>query len=232
MVQATSNIRIAMIAKYENYHEGLRKNKNYKNVIVHHFQNLEDLEDQKIDNIYDYVFFPHYSKRIPDYFIEKHKCIGFHTGNLPDDRGGSPIQNKILRREYQTKVSAFLITSEVDQGPIYCQRDIDLEFGNLYDIICTMSNLISEMIFEILGSAIIPVPQPLTGSTHNRLLESSSAINFKNIEIKAIYDKIRMVDGFDYPRAFMDQEDYIITFSNASLLNDIVKCEIQIKKRK
>ena len=45
----------------------------------------------------DYVIMFHWSEILPKKFYEKINCICVHTGNLPKDRGGSPIQNQILK---------------------------------------------------------------------------------------------------------------------------------------
>ena len=50
--------------------------------------------------------------------MKRSNCIGFHTGDLPGDRGGSPIQHKILRGEYDTFVSAMKLVNEIDAGDL------------------------------------------------------------------------------------------------------------------
>ena len=44
-----------------------------------------------------YVFFLHWSTRIPREIFEQHECVVFHMTDLPFGRGGSPLQNLILR---------------------------------------------------------------------------------------------------------------------------------------
>ena len=43
----------------------------------------------------DWVFFFHWSDIVPKEVYEKYKCAVIHTGNLPEGRGGSPLQNQI-----------------------------------------------------------------------------------------------------------------------------------------
>ena len=45
----------------------------------------------------EYIFFIHWSWKVEKEIYENFKCIVFHTAPLPYGRGGSPIQNLILR---------------------------------------------------------------------------------------------------------------------------------------
>ena len=44
----------------------------------------------------DWIFFFHWPKKVPKEIFENNKCVILHTGNLPQGRGGTPIQNQIL----------------------------------------------------------------------------------------------------------------------------------------
>ena len=43
------------------------------------------------------IFFPDWSWIIPENIINNFNCICIHESNLPKFRGGSPIQNQIIR---------------------------------------------------------------------------------------------------------------------------------------
>ena len=45
------------------------------------------------------IFFPHWSYLIDDEIIDNFLCIGFHSSPLPYGRGGSPVQNMIIRNK-------------------------------------------------------------------------------------------------------------------------------------
>ena len=45
-----------------------------------------------------YVFFPHWSKKVNSKIINNYECVCFHETDVPYGRGGSPIQNLILRK--------------------------------------------------------------------------------------------------------------------------------------
>ena len=43
------------------------------------------------------IFFIHWSTLIPKDLYLNYECIQFHCANLPKFRGGSPVQNQILK---------------------------------------------------------------------------------------------------------------------------------------
>jgi len=69
-----------------------------------------------------YIFFPHWSWIIPANIYENYECIVFHMTDLPFGRGGSPLQNLIVRGIYDTKLSALRVTKELDAGDIYLKE--------------------------------------------------------------------------------------------------------------
>ena len=81
-----------------------------------------------------YVFFPHWSWIIPREIHEAFPCVMFHPGDVPFGRGGSPVQNLIVRGIYQTQLSAFKIIEELDAGPVYLKRPLDLSSGSAEEI--------------------------------------------------------------------------------------------------
>ena len=53
-----------------------------------------------------FVFFPHWSSRIKRDIFENFECVIFHMTDLPFGRGGSPLQNLIVRGFNETRISA------------------------------------------------------------------------------------------------------------------------------
>ena len=51
------------------------------------------------------IFFPDWSWIIPNEIVQKYQCVCFHESNLPKFRGGSPIQNQIIRGIKKTKTT-------------------------------------------------------------------------------------------------------------------------------
>lgn len=105
------------------------------------------------------LFFPYWSFKISKEMMDNYECIGMHMTDLPYGRGGSPLQNLILRGFTETVITAFRITDEWDAGPIYCKRPLSLA-GTAQEIFDRASNIIyNEMIPFILTNDIEPVPQ-------------------------------------------------------------------------
>lgn len=140
------------------------------------------------------------------------RFIGFHTGDLPKDRGGSPVQNKIVNREYQTVVSAIVLEDKIDSGAIYTHRKIDLSEGDIEFILRKISLLVSSMMTEIALGDLKPIPQNENFGVNSRFTISDSELP-THADLIELYDRIRMVDGLDYPNAFIKQGNYIVYFT-------------------
>ena len=54
----------------------------------------------------DWIFFFHWSDIVSKEIYTNYKCVTIHTGRLPKDRGGSPLQNQILNSIINTRVNA------------------------------------------------------------------------------------------------------------------------------
>src|SRR5262249_6311517 len=78
---------------------------------------LEDLHRMKPGAI----FFPRWNWKVPNKVVASFECIAFHAAPLPFGRGGSPIQNMIARGFSQTKLTAFRMNANFDDGDIYLQ---------------------------------------------------------------------------------------------------------------
>ena len=88
--------------------------KNNKNFIF-----LDNINFKKINKIKPrIIFFIFWSKKISEKIFSNFLCIQFHSSDLPKFRGGSPIQNQILKKIYKTKLSAFKINQKIDDGDI------------------------------------------------------------------------------------------------------------------
>ena len=87
-----------------------------------------DLVFEKIKKINPrYIFFPHWSWIIPKNIFVGFECVVFHMTDLPYGRGGSPLQNLIVRGHKNTKISAIKVAEGMDTGDIYMKEDIALE---------------------------------------------------------------------------------------------------------
>lgn len=96
----------------------------------------------------DFVFFPHWSWLIPEEIHAQFDCVIFHITDLPYGRGGSPLQNLIVRGYKETKLTALKCVSELDAGPIYLKRPLSL-VGTAEEILQRASASMEEMIVDI-----------------------------------------------------------------------------------
>ena len=180
----------------------------------------------------DYIFFFHWSEYISKEIYENYNCISFHTSNLPNGRGGTPIQNQILDGIIKTKVNAIKTCQEIDAGDIFCSEEITLQ-GNLRDIWHTIADMAFLMIKKIIDTNPIPIHQiktNLTAEPYRRNLNNVVPFNkAKNME--SIYRFIQMLDGEQYENAYIDIGNYKLSFSRAGIRNDNVIADVLITKR-
>jgi len=175
------------------------------------------------------IFFIHWSYLIPREIYEKYECIIFHMTDVPFGRGGSPLQNLIERKIYNTKISALKCVKELDAGPVYLKRPLQLD-GSAQNIYLTASKIILKMIEDIINTQ--PVPQPQTGEVTvftRRKPEQSDLSQLSDIE--DVFNWIRMLDADGYPKAFIETEYMHIEFTQADKKNDEVKASVTIRKK-
>jgi methionyl-tRNA formyltransferase len=165
----------------------------------------------------EWVFFPHWSWIIPDEIITNWNCVIFHTSPLPWGRGGSPIQNQIVRGNYDSQVCAVRAVGEIDAGPIYLRESVDLSKGPVEEILMQVSEIVFKMIPRIAMEGLTPEAQGDPGVTFKRRKPSQSELPLRLDSLRTAYDHIRMLDGEGYPPAFVEHGDQIIEFRNARI---------------
>jgi len=208
--------RIAVIAKYPFYFDDICCELLGFDFQVISASEISEIQDDIESGIqFDFIFFPHFSKLIPADFLQKNNCIGFHTGDLPSDRGGSPIQNKIVKGQYSTWVSAFKLTQELDAGDILCREAVSLENGSIEVLLQKISTIIARMVKIVILENPIPIAQKGNISISPRLKPHESELRIDTLTVKQIYDRIRMLDGLDYPPAYIQFDRYRIILSEA-----------------
>ena len=200
-----------------------------KNIII--IKNKKEFNKKNIEKINpDYIFFPHWSHKVNKIILNKFKCICFHTAPLPYGRGGSPIQNLIKRNFKKSPVCALRMTDKIDSGPIFIKKNISLE-GSLENIFDKLSSIIIKMIDTLIKKKISPIEQKGKVVFFNRIKKNESEIkNEKNI--LAIYNKIRMLDSKEYPKAFIKVKKYKLYFFKAKFKKNSVLCNAKIVKIK
>ncbi|MEK6925707.1 MAG: formyltransferase family protein [Nanoarchaeota archaeon] len=182
-----------------------------------------------------YIFVPHWSWMIPEEIWQNYETVVFHPADLPNGRGGTPIQNQIIRGIYETKLTAFRAEKEIDAGPIYAQRNFNMSKGNVDEILTRASQIyFNEMIPEIIETESTPRSQVGEIVAYKRRKPSQSELTQLDLDAftpRRLYDFIRMLDGEGYPRAYIETLNGNLEFSNASLEGMVVRANIEIKSK-
>ena len=179
----------------------------------------------------DIIFIPHWSYVIPESIFNKFECILFHMTDLPYGRGGSPLQNLIIRGKEKTKISAIKVESGIDTGGIYLKSDLDLS-GSAKEIFVRSSLVIYDMISEILIKELKPSPQIGEITIFKRRLPYQSSIMDLS-ELTQIYDYIRMLDCEGYPNAYIETTNFKFDFTEAKFdkNNNLINANVRIFKK-
>lgn len=174
-----------------------------------------------------YIFFPHWRWIVPAEIHTQYECVCFHMTDVPYGRGGSPLQNLIVRGHKETVLTALQMDESLDAGPVYLKKPLKLD-GKAEAIYSRASKLAWDMIAEIIENEIIPHPQ------HGEIVEFKRRKSVQselpqNFTLEQVYDYIRMLDAPGYPKAFIEKESYCLVFEDAELLDDEVTARVKIK---
>ena len=116
-----------IIASSKDWFQNSKTTKEFEEFNFIYLNNKEDLELSKIEKINPrFIFFPHWSWMVPKEIHQNYDCVVFHTAPLPYGRGGSPIQNLILRNFKESPVCALKMNNILDGGPIYLTKEVSL----------------------------------------------------------------------------------------------------------
>jgi methionyl-tRNA formyltransferase len=141
-----------------------------------------------------YIFFPFWSHKVPKEITDKYECVCFHMTDVPYGRGGSPLQNLILRGHTETVISALRMTDEMDAGPVYMKRPLSLE-GSAQEIYERAAGIISGMMREIAETEPTPVPHPLA-AVPNVLLTPHIGYNTTEASANMLRISIATLEAF------------------------------------
>lgn len=196
----------------------------------HLLTNEEDLTLEKVEQLNPkYIFLPHWSWIIPKEVYSNFQCIVFHMTELPFGRGGSPLQNLVVRGIYETKISAIRVTEVLDAGPIYLKRNLYLH-GGAEEIFIRASDITFDMIKYIVKHKPSPVEQEGEPVIFKRRTPAESRIPDVR-DLNKVFDWIRMLDAEGYPRAFIETENLRLKFSRASLKSGYILADVKIMVR-
>jgi methionyl-tRNA formyltransferase len=176
-----------------------------------------------------FVFFPHWSWLIPRQIYSSFECVIFHMTDLPYGRGGSPLQNLIVRGHKETVISALRCVEELDAGPVYMKRQLSLS-GSAEEILSRASDVMEDMIVEIVETRPQPRPQEGEVVLFKRRKPEEGDISLLT-ELSRVYDHIRMLDADGYPPAFIETDHLHIDFRKARHTGDAVEATVRITSK-
>lgn len=193
----------------------------------HFIQSKEKFTRENIKVIQPrYIFFLHWSWKVQNEIIDNYECVCFHMTDVPYGRGGSPLQNLIIRGNQHTKLSALRMTHDFDAGPVYLKEDLCLA-GNAEEIYIRATYLSAEMIKRIIQEQPQPVPQSGEVVVFQRRKPQESKI-LQLSSLSTLHDFIRMLDAEGYPKAFINHKGFHYEFSKAALYDGRVVADVTI----
>jgi methionyl-tRNA formyltransferase len=159
----------------------------------------------------DIIVFLGWSWIIPASITEKYLCLGIHPSDLPEFRGGSPIQNQIVRGITDTRCSLFRLTEKLDAGEVWLKTDLSLAGDNITAIFKHIAEASVRLLTELFDKYpdITPQQQDVkAGSIYKRRKEEQSRLTPEDISrmsLRELYDFIRCLTD-PYPNAYLEDE--------------------------
>jgi len=191
----------------------------------------DQLTEALQDIIPTYIFFPHWRWIVPDNIINKYECICFHMTDVPYGRGGSPLQNLIVRGYKDTVLTALKMGEVLDAGPVYIKKSLSLD-GRAEEIYKRTSLLTWDIIKEIVEKEPITVQQEGEPVIFKRRQPEESLLP-EDLDLEQVYDYIRMLDAPGYPKAFLQFGNFRLEFERADLSDSGLTAKVKfIKKSK
>jgi methionyl-tRNA formyltransferase len=194
-------------------------------------QDKEAFTREKLEELQlEMILIPHWSYIIPEDIFKKFSCIVFHMTDLPYGRGGSPLQNLIVRKHEATKISAIRVDEGIDTGDVYLKKPLSL-LGTAEEIFIRSAMVILSMITEIIDKNLSPQAQE--GEVVNFKRRKKGDGNIAGLsEIEEVYNYIRMLDAEGYPSAFLETEYFKFEFSRASLkTGETIVADVKITRK-
>jgi methionyl-tRNA formyltransferase len=163
----------------------------------------------------EFIFFPDWSWIIPKKITDNYKCVCLHESNLPKFRGGSPLQNQIIRGITKTKTTAFFMSDGIDEGDIILQKNLSLK-GKIEDIFLRMIENDFKIITKIISGKYTVKKQKGIPTLFKRRKPEESELKKINFSKEYLYNFIRMLED-PYPNAFIQLGKRKIIFKSANL---------------
>lgn len=230
-VPMTLRTRIALASPHSRHDELERELREAPDLEVLRVRTQNELARERIKAFGPrYLFFAHWSWRIPAELHENYECIIFHMTDVPFGRGGSPLQNLILRRMEVTMLTALRCVAAMDAGPVYMKQPLST-LGTAEEVLGRAARLMLPMILSIVRNNPAPVEQAgQVVDFQRRTPAQSNAVEVRSL--RELFDFIRMLDADGYPPAFLEAGAFRFEFTRASLKSDCLIADVRITSRK
>jgi len=208
---------------------------------IYHIRQPKDLDFGLLKAMeMDYIFFTHWSEKIPAEIYENFHCILFHMTDLPYGRGGTPLQNLILRGHDKTKISMIKVEEGMDTGPVYMKWPLGLE-GSADQIYRRASDkifyfMIKDFLMGVLEDrptepveqARLAVDRNIPREIFRRRKPKDSDITEACWDLKEHFDRIRMMDAPGYPVAYVEVGGFKYFFTKAEYFPEFKKIRAEV----
>lgn len=139
-------------------------------------------------------------------------CLCVHPSLVPENRGGTPIQNQMTAGVKDSGVSLFRMDKGIDSGPLYKQTVISFR-GNVHDIFGRMvdvgSILTKELISDYINGNLKFKPQKISPDTPVLKRRTPEMSEIKKTDLPRLtFEKLNnIVRGLlpPYPSAFIKE---------------------------
>ena len=155
----------------------------------------EKISNSDIDNIKkinpDVILVAAYGLILPREILAIPCCdaVNVHASMLPRWRGAAPIQRAIMNGDATTGISIMKMVEELDKGPTYLQREIQIEqnhtYEDVYNNLVDVAKTSLDMYFSN-HSPLLPTQQNHRLATYAKKIEKTEMqIDFKDTAFKA-----------------------------------------------
>lgn len=195
----------------------------------HYLDSPSDLTGELVNQLAPrYIFFLHWSWKVSDELVDRYECVCFHMTDVPFGRGGSPLQNLIVRGLRETKLTALRMSQHFDAGPVYMKEPLSLE-GGAEEIYLRAGRLSGGMIQRIVRREPKPVSQRGKAVNFKRRKPEESEVG-NPASLEEFHDFIRMLDAEGYPRAFLRHSGFRFEFSRPALYDGRIVADVTITR--
>lgn len=204
------------------------KQKNQKKIKLYLISNKDKLKKNILKKIQpDFIFFIHWSTKVSDQITNNFNCYNFHMTDLPFGRGGSPLQNLLIRDIEKTKISLIKMNNKLDQGDIAYKEKFNLK-GNAEQIYNSLSIRSFKIIEKIIKKNELKFIKQKGFVKNFKRIKNNAIVIKKKLTLRNIYNQIRMRDAKTYEQTFVKIGKFRIYLKNAKIKSKIVSGKFEI----